>query len=46
MGNVREQKFTEIWNGRGMRTFRRSLSEGGLFPSCGRCCELYELDES
>lgn len=46
MGNVREQKFTEIWNGRGMRTFRRSLSEDGLFPSCGRCCDLYELDES
>lgn len=46
MGNVREQKFTEIWNGRGLRTFRRSLSEDGLFPSCGRCCDLYELDES
>lgn len=46
LGNVKEQKFTEIWNGRGMRTFRRSLSEDGLFPSCGRCCDLYELDES
>lgn len=46
MGNVREQKFTEIWNGRGMRTFRQSLSEDGLFPSCSRCCDLYELDES
>lgn len=46
MGNVREQKFTEIWNGSGMRTFRKSLSEEGLFPSCSRCCDLYELDES
>lgn len=46
MGNVSEQRFTEIWNGRGMRAFRRSLTEDGLFPSCGRCCDLYELDES
>lgn len=46
MGNVREQSFKEIWNGRGMRAFRRSLSVDGLFPSCGRCCDLYELDES
>lgn len=46
MGNVREQKFIEIWNGSGMRKFRKSLSEDGLFPSCGRCCDLYELDES
>lgn len=46
MGNVRERKFTEIWNGSGMRKFRKSLSEDGLFPSCSRCCDLYELDES
>jgi radical SAM protein with 4Fe4S-binding SPASM domain len=46
MGNVKERKFKEIWNGGGMREFRRSLSQDGLFPSCGRCCDLYELDES
>lgn len=46
MGNVRERKFREIWNGAGMRGFRKSLSEDGLFPSCSRCCDLYELDES
>jgi radical SAM protein with 4Fe4S-binding SPASM domain len=46
MGNIREQKFTEIWNGSEMKMFRKSLAEDGLFPSCSRCCELYELDES
>lgn len=46
MGNVAEQSFTEIWNGPGLRAFRKSLTEDGLFPSCSRCCDLYELDES
>jgi radical SAM protein with 4Fe4S-binding SPASM domain len=46
IGNVTQQRFVEIWNGREMRQFRRSLEEDGLFPSCSRCCDLYELDES
>ncbi len=46
MGNVKERKFTEIWNDSGMRMFRQSLSEDGLFSVCSRCCDLYELDES
>jgi radical SAM protein with 4Fe4S-binding SPASM domain len=46
LGNVISQKFTNIWNGPQMKQFRKSLSEEGLFPSCSRCCDLYELDES
>lgn len=46
LGNVKKQKFAEIWDGPQMREFRRSLSQDGLFPSCSRCCDLYELDES
>lgn len=46
LGNVNEQKFAEIWNGFQMKNFRQSLTEDGLFPTCARCCDLYELDES
>jgi radical SAM protein with 4Fe4S-binding SPASM domain len=46
LGNIKEQKFAEIWNGFQMRNFRQSLTQEGLFPTCARCCELYELDES
>jgi radical SAM protein with 4Fe4S-binding SPASM domain len=46
LGNVTKQKFVDIWNGSPMKKFRKSLTEDGLFPSCSRCCELYELDES
>jgi radical SAM protein with 4Fe4S-binding SPASM domain len=46
LGNVTVRKFVEIWNGPEMKAFRKSLDEEGLFPSCSRCCDLYELDES
>ncbi|HET9832506.1 MAG TPA: radical SAM protein, partial [Vicinamibacterales bacterium] len=46
IGNIREKSFREIWNSAGLREFRRSLTENGLLPSCSRCCDLYELDES
>ena len=45
-GNITRAGFSEIWNGTGMKTFRGSLEDHGLFASCSRCVELYSLDES
>ena len=39
-GNVREQPFTEIWNGPKMRRFRQVLRREKFFPGCDRCCGL------
>ena len=39
-GNIRQQTFTEIWNGERYRLFRRSLVQDGLLPVCTRCCGL------
>ncbi len=39
-GNIKQQAFTEIWNGEKYRLFRRSLVKDGLMPVCTRCCGL------
>lgn len=41
LGNIRTQKFMEIWNGEMSRRFRAVLSKYGCFPACKRCCFLY-----
>ncbi|HEU5182763.1 MAG TPA: radical SAM protein [Candidatus Polarisedimenticolia bacterium] len=41
MGNVRRQRFGEIWNNEPYQTFRRAMREDGLFPYCSRCCGLW-----
>lgn len=41
VGNVKEKRFLEIWNGEKAKKFRRVLLEKGLFPLCSRCCGLY-----
>lgn len=41
-GNLHQQSFSEIWNGKKMRQFRRSLRKHGRFPVCSCCCHLYE----
>ncbi|TKJ29874.1 hypothetical protein CEE39_08735 [bacterium (candidate division B38) B3_B38] len=38
MGNVREKKVSEIWNGETYKGFRRKLREEGVFPGCAGCC--------
>ncbi len=38
IGNVKDQKFTKIWNGQRFREFRQELRKRGLFPGCLRCC--------
>lgn len=42
LGNVRDDKFTDIWNNEGFREYRRTVKEMGRFPVCARgCTELY-----
>jgi len=41
MGNVKNQRFLEIWNNDLYRSFRRAMREDGLFPYCSRCCGLW-----
>jgi len=41
MGNVKRERFREIWNNDLYRSFRRAMREDGLFPYCSRCCGLW-----
>jgi radical SAM protein with 4Fe4S-binding SPASM domain len=41
MGNVRRQRFSEIWNNESYQGFRKAMREDGLFPYCSRCCGLW-----
>jgi MoaA/NifB/PqqE/SkfB family radical SAM enzyme len=38
MGNVRQEKFLKIWNGKRYREFRNLLKKHVLFPQCLGCC--------
>lgn len=41
LGNIYEESFRDIWNGKRMREFRRDLiNSRGAFPACSRCCGL------
>ena len=46
IGNIRQSSFRNLWNSPPMQAFRNDLDKNGLFPTCSRCCDLYELDES
>ena len=41
VGNVRQERFRDIWNNATYRKFRRAMREDGLFPYCSRCCGLW-----
>lgn len=40
-GNIKETKFSELWNNEKAVRFRRNLKENRIFPVCVRCTELY-----
>lgn len=40
-GNVRERRFSEIWNGTQLRQLRRFIKTTKMFPACFRCCMLF-----
>jgi radical SAM protein with 4Fe4S-binding SPASM domain len=47
VGNINEQTFKSIWNGKKYRYFRKQLKKYKLFPMCHRCCDvIYPKDES
>jgi len=41
MGNVKNTRFSDIWNNDQYQQFRRAMREDGLFPYCSRCCGLW-----
>jgi MoaA/NifB/PqqE/SkfB family radical SAM enzyme len=41
MGNVKNARFSDIWNNDQYQQFRRAMREDGLFPYCSRCCGLW-----
>jgi MoaA/NifB/PqqE/SkfB family radical SAM enzyme len=42
VGNIKDQAYEDIWNGRKMQQLRQMISKG-LFPGCMRCCHRYYL---
>ena len=40
-GSIKNNEFTEIWNGAAAVKYRRVLKEKNIFPVCVRCTELY-----
>ncbi|MBN2384168.1 SPASM domain-containing protein [bacterium] len=40
-GNIKEQSYKQIWNGKKFRTFRIALAKHGYFPACKRCTGLF-----
>lgn len=38
IGNVREKKLRDLWNGRRMQVFRKKLYKSRIFPGCIGCC--------
>jgi len=40
VGNINEQSFKSIWNGKRYRYFRKQLKKYRLFPMCHRCCGI------
>ncbi|KPK64476.1 hypothetical protein AMJ83_01825 [candidate division WOR_3 bacterium SM23_42] len=41
VGNVKRQRFRDIWNSHSMRRFRQVLKKVRFFPGCDRCCGLH-----
>jgi len=42
MGNIKTQKFTDIWNNNRFMQFRGGLKKGGgALTACTRCCGIY-----
>ena len=40
-GNIKNTKFSEIWNSVKAVEYRRALKKIGMMPVCRRCTELY-----
>jgi radical SAM protein with 4Fe4S-binding SPASM domain len=42
-GNLKEKALHEIWTGKEIKEFRRSLLTNNLLPVCKRCCRLRSI---
>lgn len=40
-GNIKENKFSVLWNSEKALRYRKLLKENKMFPACVRCTELY-----
>ena len=40
-GNIKKDRFRDLWNGDKARKFRGLLKENRMFPACARCTELF-----
>lgn len=40
LGNVRNKRIDEMWNGKKAIKFREELYKRRLFPACARCCAI------
>jgi radical SAM protein with 4Fe4S-binding SPASM domain len=41
IGNIRDDSFKELWNGKRASDFRKTLKKDKHFPVCTRCTEFY-----
>ena len=41
LGNIYENSFSDIWNGKEALAWRRDLRKHGRFPACARCDMVY-----
>ena len=46
IGNIREQKISNLWNSPGYRKFRKALGRAVLFESCAGCCKMMRKGEA
>ncbi len=44
VGNITQDRFTNIWNNYAFREHRKRLAAGGDFPICVRCCAYFRRD--
>jgi hypothetical protein len=40
MGNIKENSFMGVWNGKKFRDFRKFLIKRHVTPACSRCCGI------
>jgi len=40
VGDIKTQRFADIWNGEEYVNFRKKLKETGVLPICSKCCHI------
>ncbi len=42
LGNVKQESFAAIWNGKQLKKLRMELKKIKAYPACSRCCLLFD----